>query len=279
MKTLFQKHPLPTYFCLAFTITWIGSLIYYFSTHKPVAAFPSFFSFPGVIIWFYGPASAAYLVTRLSEGKAGVRSLLNKFRLWRVGWFWYAFIILYPLALHLFVVSMDWLLLNGAKPLFFQAAGVPQGNPLLILAGVMLSNTLLNGIGEETGWRGFALPRLQSRLGAFRASLVLGFFWALWHLHPANFSSLLSLAGIFHFFTVWITAFLFTQVNNRTRGSLLIALLFHMTLNVAEFLVPIGIAQVSLSRSILHIAFVSVATAIFWLLPIQKTIPLPGSKT
>ena len=93
---------------------------------------------------------------------------------------------------------------------------------------------LVRGLGEETGWRGLALPRMQAHWNSFRASLVLGLIWALWHFHAVNFSLLSRFAG-WHILLVIPSAIIFTWVFNNTQGSLLAAILFHMSLDVAEW--------------------------------------------
>lgn len=255
MTGLIKKYPLLAFFVLAFSFTWIGSLIYYFAIPSNRQILPVALNFPSALIWYYGPFLGAIIVTRISEGKAGLRNLLKRFLIWRVHWRWYAFIVIYPLALHLAVAGIDRLR-GGPAPVFFQAEGVPGRNIWITLLGLILFQIFIRGIGEETGWRGFALPHLQNRYSPFKASLVLGILWALWHFHPANFSALLSTGGIFVFINITATTFIFSWLFNHTQGSLLIAALFHMTLNVAEFVVPLGIADASPTRHLIQIGLI-----------------------
>ena len=259
MPNFIRRHPLTSFFILAFAITWSGSTLYILALPRGGQLLPPFMTVPTGFIWYFGPFTAALIVTWLTQGKASVGALLQRLRTWRVGWIWYAFILFYPLALHLAVVGLDWAL-GGPVPVFFQAEGVPPGELWLILPGLVLLHIIQRGIGEETGWRGFALPRLQSRWGALCGSLVLGALWGLWHFHPAN-SALFSISGFFIFVNITATSVIYTWLYNRTRGSLLIASLFHMTLNVSEFVVPIGIVQASLSRHIIQVALVVIAAA------------------
>lgn len=237
---ILQRYPLAAYFVLAYAITWGGSIVYYLSTPAGGRALPAFLLLPAAIVWYYGPALSALLVTRANEGPGSIRRLLGGLLKWRVGWRWYAFIVVYPLALHLLVVGLDWLM-GGPAPVFFEASGVPEGNPLLILLGLALLQFFQRGIGEETGWRAFALPRLQSRWNPFTASLVLGVLWAGWHFHPANFPMLISEMGVYVFLNIVAATVIFTWVFNNTGGSLLAAALFHTTLNVSDWVVPLGV--------------------------------------
>jgi uncharacterized protein len=91
-------------------------------------------------------------------------------------------------------------------------------------------------LGEEVGWRGYALPALQARYGALLSSVILGALWALWHLplffnpdlHYSNMPFVLQLA-----FQI-PAAILFTWVFNSTGGSVLIAILMHAVLNASS---------------------------------------------
>jgi uncharacterized protein len=106
--------------------------------------------------------------------------------------------------------------------------------PLLLLPLFLAILTLTDGLGEELAWRGFALPRLLTRYNALVASVVLGVIWALWHL-PLLWTEG---NGMFHL-PVWLLlldltakAILFTWVFLHTRGSVLIAMLFHGATNL-----------------------------------------------
>ena len=101
--------------------------------------------------------------------------------------------------------------------------------------------------GEELGWRGFALPRLQQHRNALDASILLGLVWGLWHL-PLYFvlgtgqSAMLSAGtspafaiGGFLGWTIGLSV-LFTWLFNQTGGSLIVVILFHAAVNLAAFL-------------------------------------------
>jgi membrane protease YdiL (CAAX protease family) len=100
---------------------------------------------------------------------------------------------------------------------------------------------LLSVVGEEIGWRGFALPCLQARYGPLKASLILGVIWGGWHL------PLWWMAGNFHAdipFVLFMLqslalTILMTWLYNHTRGSLLMAHLFHTAFNLTAGVAPI----------------------------------------
>ena len=92
-------------------------------------------------------------------------------------------------------------------------------------------------IGEELGWRGYALPRLQARYSGLAASLILGVLWAAWHL-PNQFIPGLEFYGYgFPAFALYVVPMtvLFTWLATQTRGSLLLAWLFHGAINTLIF--------------------------------------------
>lgn len=90
---------------------------------------------------------------------------------------------------------------------------------------------------------------------------MLGVLWAAWHIHPANLGALLSPGGVFVALNIVLTAVVFTWLYSHTSGSLLIAVLFHMTLNVAEYIVPIGVADAGLTRQVLQLVVLLVVVA------------------
>jgi membrane protease YdiL (CAAX protease family) len=90
-------------------------------------------------------------------------------------------------------------------------------------------------VGEETGWRGFALPHLQRYRQAASATLILAILWACWHLPAFFFRDTYTEMGIIGFplfaFSMLFTTMVFTWLYNSTRGSLLIVVLFHAISN------------------------------------------------
>jgi len=96
-----------------------------------------------------------------------------------------------------------------------------------------------NCLGEEVGWRGFALPRLQTRYSPLVASIIIGFFWALWHLPwwRAELGSFTSKYWLFVSGTTFASSFILTWLYNRTGGSILAVGLMHVSSNLSVKLV------------------------------------------
>src|SRR5215217_6181224 len=165
-KGLLARHPLVFFFIIAYAGTWLLELPYVLSEDGS-GLLP--YSSP-LLTWvlmpasvFLGPTLAAFIMTGITEGRAGVR----RFVLWRVGFRWYVFAFVgIPVIAVLSVVVIPGVL--GS----FQGLGALA--PLSVL-GVFVYVFFLGGaLGEEPGWRGFALPRLQSLHGPLLGSLILG---------------------------------------------------------------------------------------------------------
>src|SRR3954465_2466564 len=229
-KGLLARHPLVFFFIFAFAGTWLFELPYVLSEYG-VGLLP--YSSP-VLLWtspvsiFVGPFLAAFVMTGVTEGRAGVRRFLRRFVLWRGGFRWYLFAFVgIPVIAVLSVIFIPGVL--GS----FQGLGALA--PLSLL-GVFLYVFFLGGaLGEEPGWRGFALPRLQSLHGPLVGSLILGPLWALWHL-PLFFTpwnELTTFNLVVFFLATTCFAIMYTWVFNNTKGSVLMAILIHASFNAS----------------------------------------------
>lgn len=204
---LVQRYPLVSFFVLAYVFAWGLVLL----TRVSMA-----FGF----LALFGPAAAALIVAACAEGRVGVRALLAHVAIWRVGLRWYLVALGLPALLALGVIGLQ----------------VALGAPAMLELGALSPLTLLLFvlvIGEELGWRGFALPRLQARYGALGASLILGLLWAAWHLSNQLIPGLEHYGSGFPAFAAYVVPMtvLFTWVATHTRGSVLLAWLFHGAIN------------------------------------------------
>lgn len=172
----------------------------------------------------FGPSVAALALTLLQGGREAVRDLLGQVTRWRVAPRWYA-VVAVPIAAKL--VSTGLLVgIVGADLSFDHLASIPLP---VVAAVVLVSGFVPGAIGEELGWRGYALPLLQARLGPVAASLLLGVMWAAWHL-PIFVVPFLAQADLpLMPFVVEVVAIsvVFTWLFNNTRGSVLLAILLH----------------------------------------------------
>ena len=182
----------------------------------------------------FGPAIVALALTAAREGRSGLRALGERLLVWRVSIFWYLFSFLSTAAASLAAIGLH-VLLGGEAGEFNDPA------QLYLVVPAFLYVLFTSVLGEEIGWRGYALPRLQMRLSALGASVMLGLIWGIWHL------PLFWMAGNFHqhipvsLFLLQTTGFsvLYTWMWNNTRGSLLMAHLFHAASNTTLGVLPI----------------------------------------
>jgi membrane protease YdiL (CAAX protease family) len=200
-----------------FGVTWLLQLPAVLAKTGVVAGPPERFM-PLVGLGGFGPLLAAVLVSRFESGRAGVRALFRPLCTWRVGAAWYL-VALGLLAATYIAGTAVYRLFGGA------ASGpwlYPPENAQQVAAMILFP------VAEEPGWRGFALPRLQQRYGALSASLRVGGIWALWHTMMFVLQG--ASPGTFTLMVVNIMAgsVVFSWLYNRTRGSLLLAILLHV---------------------------------------------------
>jgi membrane protease YdiL (CAAX protease family) len=219
-----RRHPLGAYFFLAYLFSW--------SYWVPLALAGGHRShFPGLL----GPMLAALVVSAAVTGRAGTDDLLRRMLRWRVPVRWYAAALVPPAAaaVALAVTSA----LAGGSPSLDRLARMP-GLPVAGWFTVFVLVFLVNGYGEETGWRGFAWPRLRERHGLAGAALMLSVPWALWHLPTFWLDT-----GLRGFPPLMIPGFLLGMAAGavvlgwlfeHAHGSVLVVALFHATLNMAS---------------------------------------------
>jgi uncharacterized protein len=224
---MLYKYPLLSFFLLSSAISWsIWSPLLLAKQGMISSQPPQYLHLLGSL----GPALAALIVTRVCNGSVGLRDLLRRMCAWRVAPQWYT-IALLPLLLFfvavLFTGSNSW-----APQSFGRSAEYPE-LPALLYG---IASILCYGWGEETGWRGFALPHLQTHQSAFKATIIVSCGWALWHLPLFGFIpgfSRMGIGGIFGwYFSILTGAIILTWLTNSTGGSIPIAAIFHGTMDI-----------------------------------------------
>jgi membrane protease YdiL (CAAX protease family) len=230
MRALIRRYPTVSFFVLAYAISWsywIPMLV----TGQRVAPGSSTTHFPGLV----GPAIAALLVQAALHGTAGLRELWRRMILVSrpSGRFWR-----YSLSPVGFLIAALAAMLAFSKPLpavsdFARFSGLPElGLPIVVLLVLVFG-----GYGEELGWRGFALERLQARFGALGGALLLAVLWAGWHLPTfgviQTYREMTPPMIVFGFLLGLTSGSLvLANVANRTSGSVLAASLWHATYNL-----------------------------------------------
>jgi uncharacterized protein len=181
-----------------------------------------------------GPIAAAFVMAAVESGRSGVRDLLRRMGLWRGRVSWVLVALLAPFAL-LAVATVIARVLGA--PASLDGVGVSREFPTLSPLGFLLYNLVSFGYGEETGWRGYALPRLQSRYSSLRATLLLTSGWAVWHLplflYRPGYVSMGVVGAAGWLVSLTTGAILLTWLYDASRGSILVVALFHATIDVA----------------------------------------------
>jgi CAAX protease family protein len=179
MATAWNRHlerrPLLGFFAIVFGITWgLGAIALLARDWVDAHLGPITASHPAFIIAVYAPSLTAICLTAALEGRPGLTALLGRLAPWRVRWHWSA-LLLIGLPLSALVASR---LIGGAAG----HSAAPLNLPALLAAALPAMVLDPGPLGEELGWRGFALPRMLERQPPLAASLVLGGIWGLWHL-------------------------------------------------------------------------------------------------
>lgn len=212
------------FFALTYLITW-GIAAFFFLFPGPFEAIfgKMTMSSPVFVLAVAAPTISATIIAYVRDRWSGLRELYAQLVRWRFGIQWYA-LVLIGVPILGYLVS--------------RFAGEPLKNdlssPLLVL--VFLINQLILGpLGEELGWRGFALPRLLQRFSPLAASLLLGAIWGVWHL-PSFFASSLVQSGLA--IPVFLAgalcmSILATWFYLHTGRSVLVTVLFHLAFNAS----------------------------------------------
>lgn len=193
IKHRIQLNPLIAFFVIAISITWFfqslglllaqrndlaltneNNLLHLFDLLSLRLASGEILAY-GIFTLGAGPLVAALLVTWSTGGRRGIEELWGRIKKWRVELRWYLIVFLLPVALCLISLTAG-VLFGGLRPSSY--------SPLLPLAYFIpffLYMLVFTGFTEEPGWRGFALPHLQSKYSAEKSSWILGVLWGVWH--------------------------------------------------------------------------------------------------
>jgi len=247
--------PLAAFFLIAFGWTWSIALLMVVApgwvdrTIGPIG--------PGNPLFFiavYGPSIAAILVTAFTSGGAGVLALLGKLVHWRFSPIYYlAVLVGVPLLATIAGHLGEWVLGIPSAP---HVAAIPGWIKVLPVALLLDPGPL----GEELGWRGFALPRMVRRWNAPLASTMLGFIWGVWHYPAFKIPGMPQGALSFPVFLVGATVMsvIVAWLVLRTGGSVLVAVLFHLAVNTS-----LGAFQPPFSMFVLVLAIVALCILLF----------------
>ena len=209
-----RHHRLTSFFVLAYLLSWTPWV------------FDAAGLWLGTPFFAGGPLVAVLVVIAIADGRRGFRELGSRLVRWRVGWVWYAVALGLPVLMVLVTgVVTSWL--GAPAP---DLSRIVWADVALVLAFRMVNPTD-SPLGEEPGFRGYALPHLQDRLSPLAAAGVLGVLTAGWHLPLVALGNL----GWIGLPSTVLIAFLYAWLFNRTGGSLLMTVLFHASQGAFTF--------------------------------------------
>jgi membrane protease YdiL (CAAX protease family) len=214
--SLIKSYPMASFFVIAYVFTWLGwtmpARIYTGTFVSGLLALPFMVMVPG-------PLWAALIVTASTDGWHGIKALLSKFTIWRVGWQWYVVALGIGPLVGLAATYMNvWF--GAPDPTSLLIAAIPS---TLLLFATRLVNPMDGPMQEELGWRGFALPWFQERYQPLVANLILGVIVAGWHLPWVWQGAMPAFALLGTVAYTLVAAWLC----NNTKGSVLMALILH----------------------------------------------------
>jgi membrane protease YdiL (CAAX protease family) len=222
LSSVVKRHPLIAFFVSAYALAWIIESPLVFLRDSITAA-------QGLVLVILAsnvPSVVAIVLTAIVLGRGALRKLLGRLLIWRVNPLWYLVVVLGPVALAGGMVGLNTLMGGPALSL---------GMPLLgVLSMLAFSTVPGSALGEEIGWRGYALPRLQAGRSALSASLILGVLWGFWHLPLWLTGAPGRTPVLYAAFVVSVISLsvILTWVYNSTGGSLLMVVLLHATFNL-----------------------------------------------
>jgi uncharacterized protein len=244
IKAFVKRHPVLTYFALAFAISWGAILIAVglgpggFSATPQQLQMAVPYAVPAMIL---GPGVAGILLTSLLYGKAGLRKFGSRLLKWRVGVRWYAVgLLAAPLLITAVLLGLSLI-----SPEFLPRIFITSDKASVLLMGMAVGLTA--GIFEELGWTGFAIPRMRLRYGVLSTGLIVGVLWGTWHFFVNFWGSGVTSGEIS--LAIWLPAWLIGTLVGQLvafrvlmvwvyehTGSLLVAMLMHASLAAFTFI-------------------------------------------
>jgi uncharacterized protein len=249
-QSLVRRHPLISFYVLTYAVTW--------TLWAPLVVFrgqiPGPLAFVLLVLGSNVPSVLGVLFVAILRGRSGVVTLLRRLLHARIGLRWYLAVL---------ALSMIAPLAIGVSILFGGATPVVGMTILGVLSFFLISIFPGSALGEELGWRGFVLPRMQARHSALKASLIIGILWGSWHLPlwlTGNESHPISLFVPF-VIAVIASSVMYTWLYNNTGGSLFIVVLFHATSNLPITILISPMGSRGAQPFLIYVALMIVAAA------------------
>jgi len=230
MKKLIQSHPIASFITFTLLYSWTLWLLMILSNKGLLP-----FKFPTNFLGSFGPAIGALIVTGIIQGKTGLKIILKSLINWKTSVWSYLFAIFFIIMVYVLTAVITYLI-DPALLKFGKLPGLPETVIYFFVIAI-----LGGPLGEEIGWRGFLQPQLLKRFTPIVASLLIALIWLLWHIPLFWLEGAAQSGGSIIYFglSVFAMAFLFTLLYLKSKGSLLLAILFHTMINyVSAFIIP-----------------------------------------
>ena len=225
-----RSHPLTGFVVLAYAGSWVFWVPFIpLQRLIPTQSYNYAAAGAGQLALLAGPFLASLIMTRLTTGS--LRAWVSSFKRWHVP----------PASYALALIAIPVVIMAASAVLPGKEAGTPSFvGPAVVIGPLIQAVAFLIGgpIQEEVGWRGFALPILQERIRPLQAAVVLGLIWGGWHL-PQFFVSAWetphnNASDVLGFFAFTVTSsIVISWITNLARGSVLLAILAHNSINWA----------------------------------------------
>jgi membrane protease YdiL (CAAX protease family) len=213
---------LTAFFILTFVIGWLAWIPILINHESPKWS---------AFIFLFSPALSALLVAGLTNGLTGIKDILGHYLLWKFHIKWY--LLAFLLIPAIFLLAVLILFRSNSLPLWTNL-------PWYFVIASFLYLMFINS-GEEIGWRGFALPRLQNILpNPLLASIILGAIWAAWHLPQYFVLNQPNIPLIPFFLFITGSSIIYTILFNNTQSSLFFAVILHASTDVVPRIMQIG---------------------------------------
>ncbi|MBX3062305.1 MAG: CPBP family intramembrane glutamic endopeptidase [Anaerolineae bacterium] len=217
-----KRYQVLLFFILAFLLSWLVWETYILEQQGRIS-----FHLPDSFFAYFALTAAVLIVAALAGGRAAITELWQRLIRWRVDVQWYVLALLVPILLAAISAVVSSLL----------GSSVPTG--IAMSLGGAVSYFFLFGaklwITEELAWRGFVLPRLQARMSALPAALLLGLLWGVWHtpLFLINGTGQSTWPYLGFVLFAMADSVLVSWIFNNTHGSILLVTIFHAATDAA----------------------------------------------
>lgn len=162
-----KRHVIASYFGLTFAISWLGAFAVVapkLLRGEPIPKFSGILMFPVMLL---GPVVSGILLTRLVDGRSGLRDLFSRMRKIRLEPQWYAALLIPPITILIVLLCL-------------KAFVSPAFSPNRFFVGISFG--VVAGFFEEIGWTGYAFPKMAQSTNALGAAIALGVLWGSWHV-------------------------------------------------------------------------------------------------